>query len=201
MNANQRKQGYQKSFQAHGESPKSLQWHDYRAAAIRYRELVADIDITGRSILDAGCGMGDLVPFLFARSLEFDYAGMDITPEFIATARKRYDGLTFKVGDPFEASFTNTFDVIFCSGVLNAKHKDWFKERTQMIKKLFDQANEVLAFNMAGYAKADTASSEAAKRVFYADSEQIISFCYSLTPKLVVRSQYHPKDFTVILYK
>ena len=68
---------YEKSLRAYGESPKALLWWDYRSMAIRFRELVRDVPLDGKSVLDAGCGMGDLLPYLYAKSPDFRYLGVD----------------------------------------------------------------------------------------------------------------------------
>lgn len=192
-----RRRTYQSAHARHGATPKALQWKDYRAAARRYVQLTADLNIAGRSILDAGCGMGDLLPYLYAKSLDFDYLGVDITPEFIDIARERYDGHRFEIGNPFEPGQDRHFDVIISSGVMNANRENWPAARRAMVKQLFELADEAVAFNMAGWPY----PAEARGKVAYADIEAVISYCYELTPKLIVRSHYHPRDFTIILYK
>ena len=199
MDSADRRKRYQMAFREHGATPQAMQWRDYPAAARRYQQLVADADIAGRTILDAGCGMGDLLPFLYAKNTDFSYLGADITPEFIAVARQRYAGQAFTVADPFSEDFTDRFDIIFCSGVLNAKQPDWLAARMRMIDKLYGQANTALAFNMAGSADAlpDTTN---ATRVTYAPVEEILKACFQRTKKLVLRAQYHPRDFTVTMF-
>ena len=119
---------YKKSLAEHGEGPKALLWANYRIAAIRYKELVADIPIEGRSILDAGCGMGDLLPFLYAKSTNFRYLGVDTNNDFIKIAKKHYEGHEFKVADPFTKKI-GRFDIVISSGVLNGNVDNWMEKR------------------------------------------------------------------------
>jgi trans-aconitate methyltransferase len=197
--AAKRRQGYQKSFAKHGARPQAMQWKDYPAAAQRFVQLAADLPIAHKSILDVGCGMGDLLPYLYAKAAgqPFTYHGVDITPEFIEVARQRFAGHEFSVGNPFETMPAGTFDIIVASGIMNADQPDWLTQRKHMIKQLFDQAHECLAFNMAGW----TGAAESHGHVAYADSQAITRFCQKLTPDMIVRQHYHAKDFTVILFK
>jgi SAM-dependent methyltransferase len=191
---------YQKSYDQHGDSPKALQWKDYRAAAVRYKQLVADVDCNGKTVLDVGCGMGDLLPYIYANAEDFDYTGIDPTKAFIETASKRYDGHRFIVGDPFaDAVLDEPYDVVFCSGVLNAKGDNWLETRKQMVKRLFELGNEAIAFNMAG--GFDPAASSDASTVAYADAMEILDYCRTLTPKLTFRNHYHRRDFTIVMFK
>jgi hypothetical protein len=36
---------------------------------------------------------------------------------------------------------------------------------------------------------------------FYADPLRVVDFCRRITPRVVLRHDYHPRDFTVYLYK
>lgn len=188
---------YNKGFNDHGESPKALQWTSYKSAAIRYRQLVNDLELGNKSILDAGCGMGDLLPYIYAKTANFQYLGVDVTPEFIDIAKKRYHGHEFQVADPFSDEFTERFDVVVSSGVLNANKPSWLEERKQRIQKLYVIADEVLAFNMAG----GLAPLPEGKKVAYARALDILNFCISLTPKIIFKSHYHRKDFTIVMFK
>jgi SAM-dependent methyltransferase len=189
---------YSQSFAQFGPTPQALKWKDYKAGAVRYRQIVADIEIEGRTILDVGCGMGDILPYLYAKSPTFSYLGIDITPELIQSAQRRYSGHEFRVGNPFEELIAEIFDVVMTSGTLNSSaSQQWSEERKKMIRTLFDLANEVLVFNMAGGVRQKSESGG----IGYADSLEVLDFCSSLTNKLLLRNHYHSKDFTVVLMK
>lgn len=188
---------YQRGLEKYGESPEALHWYDYRSMGLRFRNLVKDIEIEDRSVLDAGCGMGDLIPYLYARSANFRYLGVDINPGFIAIAKKRYKGHDFAVGNPFSGKYGRRADLVFSSGVMNINVKNWQRHRLQMIKALFELANEALIFNMAGgYGPQPTDS-----LIAYADARQVVDYCTRLTTKLQVRADYLPEDFTLVMYK
>jgi SAM-dependent methyltransferase len=192
-----RDEGYQEAFERYGESPAGLQWGNYRSMALRFRQLITDVDIEGKRILDVGCGMGDLLPYLYAKSSNFVYLGVDITPEFIEIAKRRYQGHDFKVADPFTQKVGRKFDLIFLSGVLNIEVPNYQEERKQRIKKLFDMAGEALVFNMAGGWR----QFPDAAPVAYMRIDEVLDFCSKLTPRIILKTHYLPKDFTIVMYK
>ena len=65
------------------------------------------------------------------------------------------------------------------------------------ISHLYSLCNEVLAFNMAGGFFEPYES----KNIAYANTADILTFCKSLTPSIIFRGSYDPKDFTVLMFK
>ncbi|MCX6762872.1 MAG: class I SAM-dependent methyltransferase [Candidatus Moranbacteria bacterium] len=86
---------YARAFKRHKGSIKSLMWKSYASASIRYKELIKDIDFNNKSILDVGCGFGDIIPFISSKSTSFEYTGIDLTEEFTREAEKRYPDYKF----------------------------------------------------------------------------------------------------------
>jgi SAM-dependent methyltransferase len=188
---------YDEALAKHGESPKALHYLDYRSMAVRHQQLVADLALDGKTILDVGCGMGDLLPFLYAKTANFNYLGVDINEGFIEIAKKRYDGHRFKVVDPFKEKVSGRFDIVISSGVMNANTPQWLKRRQQMIEKLFKLSRETVAFNMAGAFKQVPND----QKIAYAKTSDILNFCLTLTPRVILRSHYSSIDFTILMFK
>lgn len=78
---------------------------------VRYNDLSAT-----RRVLDVGCGPGTNSRYF----LHADYLGLDINPEYIAYARRRY-GNRFEVGDVtrYEARPSAAFDCILVNSLLH----------------------------------------------------------------------------------
>lgn len=188
---------YQPAFKKYGESPKSLHWINYTSQAIRFKYLVADLNIDEKTILDAGCGMGDLLPFLYAKSNKFSYLGVDSNKNFIEIASKRYFGHQFKVADVFSEHLSDKYDLVISSGVMNQNIEGWQNERREMITRLFELSKETLAFNMAGSFRPIASD----PKIAYADASQILQFCLTLTPRVSLRTDYSTYDFTVIMHR
>jgi len=191
------KQMYEEGLAKHGQSPGALHWFDYPSMAVRFAQLTADLALEGRSILDAGCGMGDLLPFLYAKATNFNYLGVDINEGFIEIAKKRYSGHRFKAADPFRQKIGGRHDIVISSGVMNADTPRWLARRQQMIERLFELARQAVAFNMAGGWQPPASDGQIA----YAKIPDILDFCLKLTPRLILRHHYSQVDFTIILFK
>ena len=196
FNSPEIREDYENSYRQYGAGPKALLWWDYRSMGVRFHELMKDVPVEGKTIMDAGCGMGDLLPYLYAKSTDFKYLGVDNTASFIDIAKKRYEGHDFKLGDPFGGRI-GMFDVVLSSGVMNGNVAGWLKKREKMIAKLWEQTGEVLSFNMAGGLKPAKDDS----LIAYADAQVIFEFCKTLTPRAILRSHYLKNDFTVVMFK
>lgn len=191
--------GYQKSLQKYGPGLRALQWRSKEAAELRYQQLTADIDFAGKSVLDVGCGFGDIIPFILKKSKKFEYTGVDIVPEFIKLAQKKYPKHQFFIRDYFGNPMDDVFDIIISSGTLNFKIQDALSYRKQAIKVMFDDAKEIVAFNMAG--GHPQTENKKTNRVYFVDSLKILEYCFTLTSKLIFRHHYRRKDFTVVMFK
>lgn len=198
-NQNSSKINYQKTFRKYGVGPRALRWHSKKAATQRYEQIVADIDFEGKSILDVGCGFGDIIPYISAKAKKFEYLGIDITPEFIREAKKLYFGHKFMVGNYFAKPLKENFDVVICSGALNANVRDNLDFRKKAIKTMFKHAKEVFVFNMVGrYPQPKTSSKS---NVWFANPLEILEYCLGLTKKVILRHHYHSRDFTIVMFK
>lgn len=188
---------YSKSYEKFDGGIKSLQWSSYKAAAIRYKNLVENIDFEGKTVLDVGCGFGDVIPFIVAKTSNFQYTGVDLLEVFTNEAQKRYPEFEFIAKDFFTTTI-KTYDIVLCSGALNGKSTQPIKDRSIKIKKLFEHTNDTLVFNMAGGIKISNSDTS---RVVYVPSTEILNYCLTLTTKIIFKQHYHKKDFTIALFK
>ena len=106
---------YQEAYRTYGDRDvRSVRWSNPADQITRFRALLSVADLTGQSVLDVGCGMGELYKFFLQEQIPVDYAGIDIVPEFIASAQKRFPDTRFMVEDIFEIS--EQFDYVLASG-------------------------------------------------------------------------------------
>jgi SAM-dependent methyltransferase len=190
---------YTKAFKKHKGSIKSLMWKSYASASTRYKELTRDIDFDNKSVLDVGCGFGDIIPFISCKSTSFEYTGIDLTGEFSREAKKRYPDYTFLEGDYFKNPLSKKFDIIICCGALNGNYgKRTLETRRKAIKTMFNHCKKAVAFNMAGGISPEN---KKGSMIFYADFKDILGYCVKLSKKVILRNHYHEKDFTIIIMK
>lgn len=190
---------YQKNFKKYGVDPKSLSWASKGAAHQRFRAMWKEIDFNNKSVLDVGCGFGEMAKFLHKRYENVKYTGIDIVPEFVEQAKKGHPYYEFKVADYFNNPMDAKFDVVMASGTLNSQLGSQNMEfRKHAIKTMFAHAKKACVFNMLGaHPQPETPETS---NVWYADSLEILEYCMSLTRRVVLRADYHPKDFTVVMY-
>ncbi len=108
---------YQQAFREHGRSEAALLWTKNKQAE-RFAALCKAIPDTSTTVLDYGCGLGDLAVWLSTHRPRAVYLGADAVPEFIANNREALPGLTFThVEHP--DFLQESYDHVVCSGVFN----------------------------------------------------------------------------------
>jgi SAM-dependent methyltransferase len=101
-------------------------WRGRNGAYYRAIERLARFVVPkGASVLEIGCGTGDLL-----RALEpADGVGIDLSPRMIELARRKHPGLTFVVDDAerldAQALKGRTFDYVVISDVVGMLHDVW----------------------------------------------------------------------------
>jgi SAM-dependent methyltransferase len=151
---------------------------------------------TGGTLLDVGCGQGDLFEFVETRGLNLVYSGIDLCPTMIGYAKARFPDGTFRVQDILE--YDQSHDFVIAASVFDLALPDQ-KEYTQnMIRQMFRVTGKWLAFNMLSDAYRDY---ERQKELFYYDPAEIIGFCLGLTPYLWFDHSTSGYDFCVYLKK
>ena len=89
------------------------------------------------NILDAGCGEGTFIKWIFSENRASCCYGIDISPIGIEMAKQGNDGVHFRVGDlremPYEDAF---FDLIYCQSVLEhiSNYEEALKEFHRVLK-------------------------------------------------------------------
>lgn len=64
------------------------------------------------TILDAGCGNGDLLESLYGAKWNGKYTGVDCVPANLVKAWKRFQGVEWILGDFTRVDFGRTFDAV-----------------------------------------------------------------------------------------
>lgn len=185
---------YQSAYKEFGLDARSLHWVSRYNQLRRFEILRAIGTLDGTSILDVGCGLGDLYEFLIEKGINIKYTGIDIMPEFIETAQVRFPDTTFRVGSIEDIH--ETFDYCLASGLLTFKVKNNEQFYFEMIQKMYGTARRGVGFNMLD--KATHSDNE----IFAAYSpSEVAAYCETFCPNVQVSIGYMPDDFTIYLYK
>jgi ubiquinone/menaquinone biosynthesis C-methylase UbiE len=103
----------------------------------------------GKTILDVGCGLADLIPFLENYTGgDFEYIGIDIASKLVDDAKNMYtkSGRTFLAGDIFTVTFPPV-DIAVLSGALSFKIEGIEPYAYATMKKMFELSKEAACLN------------------------------------------------------
>lgn len=175
-------------------SARRVGWESEAAQRARLTALVDELEPLGRidSVLDVGCGEGELALLLAERGYQGAYRGEDILPEMVDRARERFADqpeIELARQDSFEASAPFA-DAVVLSGALNTRvhfdHPDQEgrhqEEVEAAIEHLWARARRVLVFDVA---VSDRHHGGAG--ILGVDLARLWQVCRSLSPCPVVR--------------
>ncbi|PXY46804.1 class I SAM-dependent methyltransferase [Flavobacterium hydrophilum] len=178
------------------ESAQSLAWFSEEDQLKRFEILAQIGDLNDCSVLDIGCGNGDLCYYLSQHFTNVSYHGIDMIPAFLDNAiekTKDFPDTTFYLGDFMQGQLT-VVDYVFVSGSLNYKNSDpdfIFK----VIAHLYAHCNIALGFNLLS----KTVNPDGILMAY--SPKTITDFCITLSNTVVVKENYVEGDFTVMVYK
>lgn len=188
---------YNKRVQKYGNSYLSLNWGSKESQLKRFEILSLIGDLHQKKVLDFGCGLGDLYSWFKENKNELNYTGIDISPEMIKQASTRFPEGQFIIQDIFSVPIEEDFfDYVLMSGIFTYTNQYFFQK---CIELLFSKCKVGLGFNLLG--KIDESDRENIDNEFSQSLEQTLTFCNKLTKKVVFKNDYHPRDFTIFLYK
>jgi len=108
---------YQHLLKVHGtDSPRALGWGSPLMHNAHHHALTNRIK-PGYSVIDFGCGLGDLHRYLQKTGLAVHYEGFDQVPELVTAASKKNPGGHFSVRNSLEGLGAHSRDYVVACGV------------------------------------------------------------------------------------
>ena len=157
-------------------------------------EMLADVaDLNGRSVLDAGCGLGDLYAHLRADGWQGAYFGVDVVPALIEEARQRHPDAVFIVADVLSDDLP-ACDYALAGGLFDYRLPDSAARLRRALARLFERAQRGLAWTIfLEPGDPETCYSE--------PPAKLLAVCHRLTPWVVMRTDANLNLGTFYLYK
>lgn len=190
---------YREAFARHGDSPAAVLWPRGRQD-LRFEALTRHIDVEGFSILDYGCGLGHLKPYLDRRFGRYEYRGADRVPEFVRAVSAKFPEAHVTCVRS-HAELGDIVDHIVISGAFNiiegSDREGYLKLVHSALIHLFGLARVSLAVNFM----TDRVDFMQA-RAMHMNVGEIAAFARQcLSPRILVDESYLPYEFTLVIFK
>lgn len=190
---------YNNRLQEFGYDPKTLGWGGGKEKQFHRFEALRQIGISEKdSVLDVGCGFGDLYGYLQMKGWKGEYLGVDINEKLLEVSKEIFPGINVKVLDIEETAVDFKYDWVIASGIFNAKlleeNNSEYIER--MLKKMFEIANKGVASDFLS-TYVDFQHPDA----FHSDPKWMIDVIKRFCDKAVVRMDFLPYEFCIYLKK
>jgi SAM-dependent methyltransferase len=190
---------YSDRYKDHGYDPKTLGWFKGKQE-LRFSILTSQVDLEGQSILDIGCGFGDLNYFLKRRLRSYVYHGIDLVDELVDEGRRRHPEawVKFSCGD-FLAEAPRMFDYIVGSGIFNYRlsEEDNYDYIERTLRKAMDECGTGVAFDFLS----DRVDFQKYGFTFHSNPPKVLEIAYRLSKNVILRNDYAPFEFSLFIFK
>jgi SAM-dependent methyltransferase len=187
---------YEGLVQKYGHDPRACDYGRPKSQELKFRVLSEAMALEACSVLDVGCGFADFCRFLQGRFQDVRYRGIDICPAMVEEAHRLDPSREVSLGNILESSWAEQFDLVTANGIFYLLGDEAWSTMKKIIRRMYEAANVAVAFNSLSAWAEDKEAGE-----FYANPVEVLEFCRTLTPWVVLRHDYHPRDFTIYMYK
>lgn len=189
-------QNYSNLFAQHGDKAEGVQ-NSTEGQKFRFEKLAEIGDMSGKSVVDVGCGLGHLYQYLNNKYPQIDYTGIDIVPDTIRFAKKKYPGVRFECRDILENPLGEKFDYGILCGVFNNVEAGSDEFLFQMITAVFDVVKIGMGFNFTS-----TQVNFRNQNMAYHNPEKILKYVRNkLSPKASLFHHYQRCDVAIFVFK
>ena len=199
MNARERAETiarYDARLDEFGETEQALGWGPKGRSRLRYEILLSRWDLSGATVIDFGCGFGDLYSAIVAKNWNVDYIGVDLNSRLLDVASKRYPGVRFELGDLSVLDSLAPVDYVLTSGVFNHLLADNRAFVTQAFERFDGVARRGFSSNfLSSYVDFPL------DHTYHSKPEEILALAYRFSRNVVLRNDYMPFEFTVFVDK
>ena len=192
---------YLKLYKKYGICSKSLGW-DKGKQFLRFDQLTKNYILKDCSILDVGCGFGDLASYLKGKDnwVSIHYLGIDLIDDFVKVAKQSHKVKNFKFisGEFLDTNFNNNFDYILSSGVFNLKNnlENNYKLIETFIAKMLKHCNKSVSIDFLS----DQVDFKH-KHNFHWNPPKVLKIAYKFSRNVSLSNDYFPFEFTLRINK
>jgi SAM-dependent methyltransferase len=191
---------YEERLSRLGLSVQTVGWGSKDSQVLRFQVLCRNINLSGKRVLDVGCGLGDFVPYLDAAGFaDVSYTGIDISAKLVAEARRLHgkDGRLFVAGDLLADDMDlGRFDFVVCSGALSLRIADNVGLARAMIRKMYSICDGAVAVNFLS-----TYVDYQLEKDFHYGPEAMFSISRQIARRVNLYHDYPLYEFTIQLFR
>lgn len=167
-----------------------------RAQRMRFAAFTTLENLEGATILDIGCGLGDLWAFLKTLGVRCEYVGVDVSSAMVERARTKFPDATFEVANVFEWEPGRTFDYVIALGIHNVRVAGAESLLETMTRRQFELCSRaahvsLLTDRYEGFGP----------RALPWRAEEVLAMALSISKNVTLRHDYLPNDFSVTIYR
>jgi SAM-dependent methyltransferase len=189
---------YNERFARFGRDLRTVGWGSRADQVLRFDTLLRGLDPRGKTILDVGCGLGDLIPFLQERTGgDFSYIGIDVAKRLVEDAQKFHRGQDrlFFHGDVFNTDLPRV-DISVLSGALSFRVKGISVYAKQTLERMYALSKEAACLNFLS----KYVDYELDKNMHY-NPEKILTWGLRAARKVNLYHDYPLYEFTIQLLR
>ncbi|HRJ73902.1 MAG TPA: class I SAM-dependent methyltransferase [Terrimicrobiaceae bacterium] len=150
------------------------------------------------SLMDVGCGYGDLGRFLQTKGWRGRYVGVDIVPELIDEGRKRYPDFDLRCIDIEENPLVEKFDWAVAIGSLTGRvsELDYYDHLEKMIATMWRHVTKGISFNLFS-PFVDFQSPVH----YHPNIARVCEIVCLHTRRFVLRNDFMPYEYAIYMYR
>lgn len=145
---------YTEKIHQEGAGARGMDWRDTASQYLRFERLLKHLEVgAGISLLDVGCGSGELFAYCRERGWEPDYLGIDVSESMVAATRRRFgDKRALLASSADMVREGRGFDFVVASGTFNVRQdtpeEEWRRFVFHSVEEMYSLARRAVALNI-----------------------------------------------------
>ncbi len=196
------KEYYTEKIKNNGVGALGVDWNSKESQYLRFEQLCKVIQKDQFSVIDYGCGYGELINFMQPKYSNYNYWGFDISDEMIIEAQKLFED---KSNVKFSSVLNeNKSDYAIASGIFNVKlnlatNEEWLEYILETLHNINSLSLNGFSFNaLTKYSDIDFMKDY----LYYCDPLLLFDYCKrNFSKNVALLHDYNLYEFTIIVRK
>jgi SAM-dependent methyltransferase len=188
---------YASAYTSFGHSPSAVLWPTRELQHQRFDQLLIKPLSQSESVLDVGCGLADLKPFLESHGWRGRYCGIDLTHTLVQAVRQVHPDWEVHNFDIMSGPYQEIFDVAFISGLFNTRFLNSKHTIETALKNAYNSIHNTLFFNFIS----DTLRERRPQMSYYYPDGVLAYCCTELQPVQLHCHRFQDGNVTVAVAK